>query len=340
MGGSGGGKKRKNNNNAPAEPQQINLGELMSQASMYGAQNSRDQIAALIEAYPQLEALQLGTVDRIAGRLGDSAYTRWAQGETQDASLAATRVTQTGQQQQTLGSSLAQQGMRQLADSGPTSIEQRLYADAERELALGRELSPEQQRAATQSARQAFAARGLGTGMGSAAAEILNRDAYATAREDSRRNFAASANNMQTQNVLARRAGATNEIGLGGNFLANATNAYNMGGALRLNTASAVAGLDPYARALGAAQPYVGNSLNSGGQMVGNAYNNALGMAGNAASFNTNMQSSIYNSYQNNQAAMNSARMQAGAANNSATMGMIGSGVGAAAGLAVIGIGI
>jgi hypothetical protein len=339
MGGSGGGGKR-NNNNAPAEPQQINLGELMSQASMYGAQNSRDQIAALIEAYPQLEALQLGTVDRIAGRLGDSAYTRWAQGEAQDASLAATRVTQTGQQQQTLGSLLAQQGMRQLAASGPTSIEQRLYADAERELALGRELSPEQQRAATQSSRQAFAARGLGTGMGSAAAEILNRDAYATAREDSRRNFAASANNMQTQNVLARRAGATNEIGLSGNFLANATNAYNMGGALRLNTASAVAGLDPYARALGAAQPYVGNSLNSGGQMVGNAYTNALGMAGKAASFNTNMQSSIYNSYQNNQAAMNSARMQAGAANNSATMGMIGSGVGAAAGLAVIGIGI
>jgi len=66
-----------------------------------------------------------------------------------------------------------------------------LEGQASSELALGRSLSPEQARAATQQARAGMSARGLGTGTGALAAEILNRDAYATDRENQRRTFAS-----------------------------------------------------------------------------------------------------------------------------------------------------
>jgi hypothetical protein len=157
--------------------------------------------------------------------------------------------------------------------------------------------------------------------MGSAAAEILNRDRYATQRQDQRRAFALGTNESIEGTLGARRA-------LAGDLLGRSAGAYESSGNMALNASNALAAQNPYVLAMG--------GLGSGAGMI----QSGSDLAANTASFNTNMQASIYNSYLNNQAAMKSARMQAGAANNSATMGMIGTGVGAAAGLAVVGIAI
>lgn len=81
-----------------------------------------------------------------------------------------------------------------------TFVRQQLYArnplydmlqgQAQSELGLGGQLSPEEERAAAQSARSGAAARGMATGSGSLFSEALNRDRLATARQNDRRNFA------------------------------------------------------------------------------------------------------------------------------------------------------
>jgi hypothetical protein len=229
------------------------------------------QIAAEEESikrlYPQYINMQFGTADQLAGRLNNE-YLQRARGVVGEELQAA---------------------------SAPNAIEAQLQRDAESELALGRSLSPEQMREASQSARAAFAARGLGTSMGSSAAEILNRDAYGTARQDARRGFAANVNQMD----LARRQ---RRIGLGGMYME----------------------MDPYRQALGPAFGLGGDTLRTSQGQVSNIFANSLQQSGNVASFNTNMGMSLRNSALNNNAAMQAAGMQASAMNNAATMGMIG----------------
>jgi hypothetical protein len=138
--------------------------------------------------------------------------------------------------------------------------------------------------------------------MGSSAAEILNRDAAAQAREASRRNFASATNQMVTGNVFGR-------AGQAGGMLGSAAQGQLM--------------VDPYERALGRAG--IGGQLganltNMTGQTFGGAMDAGLGVA----SFNANMLDTRANSQLNNWAAMNAARMNASAMNQSGTMGMIG----------------
>jgi hypothetical protein len=71
-----------------------------------------------------------------------------------------------------------------------------LEQQASGDLALGRSLSAEQERDAVQSARSGMAARGLATGNSALAAELLNRDRFATQREAERRNFAGQVLNQ------------------------------------------------------------------------------------------------------------------------------------------------
>jgi hypothetical protein len=182
------------------------------------------------------------------------------------------------------------------AASAPNQIEAELQRQAQEELALGRSLSPEQERAAQQSARGAFAARGLGTSAGSAAAEILNRDSAAQQRLDQRRQFALGANSLD----LARRQ-------------------------RRIGLAGAYGDMDPYRQGMNAAFQLGGATLDRSTNMASNAFNNSLQTAGNVETFNRNMQASQYNSWMNNNASLQAASMQAGAMNNAATMGMIGS---------------
>ena len=170
---------------------------------------SEEQEASIKRLYPEYTKLQFATADQLAGKL-DNEY------------LARTRGV--------VGEELQ-------AASAPNAIEARLQQDAEAELALGRSLSPEQERMATQSARAGMAARGMATGNAALGAEILSRDAYASARQDQRRGFAAGVNQMD----LARRqrrvglAGAYGDLDpfrqsigpafqLGQNTLANTTN--------------------------------------------------------------------------------------------------------------------
>jgi hypothetical protein len=242
-----------------------------------------EEEASIKRLYPEYTKLQFQTADQLAGKL-DNEY------------LARTRGV--------VGEELT-------AASTPNAIESRLMQDAESELALGRSLTPEQQRDATQSARAAFAARGLGTSMGSSAAEILNRDAYGTARQDQRRGFAAGVNQVD----LARRQ-------------------------RRVGLAGAYGDLDPFRQAIGPAFGLGSQTLSTTTNQVGNIFGGSLQQAGNVESFNTNMAMNRYNAVMNNNAALQGAGMQAAASGQAGMMGMVGSGVGAAVGIAGIGIAI
>ncbi len=265
----------------PPAPAPIDYDKMAEASIRVANAQTLAQEESIKRLYPEYIKMQLGTADQLAGKL-DNEY------------LARTRGV--------VGEELT-------AASTPNAIEARLMQDAESELALGRSLSPEQMREASQSARAAFAARGLGTSMGGSAAEILNRDAYGTARQDARRGFAASVNQMD----LARRQ-------------------------RRVGLAGAYGDLDPFRQAIGPAFGLGSQTLSTTTGQVNSIFGGSLQQAGNVESFNTNMAASRYNSVMNNNAALQSASMQAGAANNSATMGMIGAGAGAAIGIGVIAI--
>jgi hypothetical protein len=240
----------------------------MANASIRVAQaQSAAEEAAIKRLYPEYIRMQFGTADQLAGKL-DNEYLQRARGVVGEELQAA---------------------------SAPNAIEAQLQRDAESELALGRQLTPEQQREASQSARAAFAARGLGTSMGSSAAEILNRDAYGTARQDARRGFAANVNQMD----LARRQ-------------------------RRIGLAGAYTELDPFRQSIGPAFGLGASTLSNTTGQVGNIFGNSLQQSGNVASFNNNMGMSLRNSALNNNAAMQGASMQAGAMRDAGMMGMFG----------------
>jgi hypothetical protein len=200
-----------------------------------------------------------------------------------------------------------------LSSTDRSPIETELGRQAESELMLGRQLTAEQERAAQQSARAAFSARGLGNSMGSAAAEILSRDAMASQREAERRNFAGATNQMLFQNEMARRDQAAQQAALGSTVTGNAANLYGQAAGIGFQGAQSLLQVDPKMRSLNPAIAMGGGIANTLSGMITPTYQGAMGLAGNVASFNANMLDSRYNSYMNNQAAR-----QAG------TMGMIG----------------
>jgi hypothetical protein len=93
--------------------------------------------------------------------------------------------------------SAAENALMQEAVGGGLSGQ--LRAQAQNDLALGRSLSAEQSRDAIQSARSGAASRGMATGNSALAAELLNRDRYATQRESERRAFAGNVLNQSTE---------------------------------------------------------------------------------------------------------------------------------------------
>lgn len=251
----------------PAAPAPIDYDRMANASIRVAREQIAAEEAAVKRLYPEYIRMQFGTADELSRRL-DNDY------------LARTRGV--------IGEELA-------AASAPNAIEAQLQRDAEAELALGRSLSPEQQREATQSARAAMAARGLGTSMAGTAAEILNRDAYGTARQDQRRAFASGVNQMD----LARRQ-------------------------RRIGLAGAYGDLDPFRQGM---QPAFGLGMNTLGNttaQVGQTFGNSLRQAGMVDSFNVNMAASNRNAILNNNAALQAASMQAGAMQNAGMMNMIG----------------
>jgi hypothetical protein len=94
---------------------------------------------------------------------------------------------------------------------GVGDINAQLVAQAQEGLAAGRSVTPEEERAAQQSARAAYAARGVGLGDQAALAEVLNRYQFADQREAQRRAFAQQAMAQSaalSQPALARVLGA------------------------------------------------------------------------------------------------------------------------------------
>ena len=267
----------------PPAPQPIDYNKMANASIRVAKAQSREQEAMIKRLYPQYTKLQFQTADQLSRKLNNKY-------------LARTRGV--------VGEELT-------AASAPNAIEARLQQDAEAELALGRSLSPEQERMATQSARAGMAARGMATGNAALGAEILNRDAFATARQDQRRGFAAGVNQMD----LARRQ-------------------------RRVGLAGAYGDLDPFRQSIGPAFALGAQTLSNTTGQVGDIFGGSLRTAGGVATFNENMIANRYNSVLNNNAALQSAGMQAGAAGQAGMMGMIGSGAGAAIGIAGIGIAI
>ena len=306
-------KKKPKEQSAPPQAQPIDYGMVMSQANKQAKTQYRDQLNAQIAAYPKLEGLQLGTISRLSGQLSgnNNAYTQRATNQLIAAEDQATQIGNIAADTERLSAQATQ-------DLQGTDLERELQRQATSDLALGRSLNPEQARAATQQARAGMSARGLGTGTGALAAEVLNRDAYASAREAERRNFAGSTNQMLVGN-------RQNRLGLVGNILGQSANTRLNQANLRASLAGANISIDPYARVMNPALGLGGNTLGQSGSMIGNTYNQANLMSGNVASFNTNMLESRNNSYLNNKTALLGANIQAAAARDAATKSMIGS---------------
>lgn len=100
----------------------------------------------------------------------------------------------------------------QLQQLGPSAIETEANRQALADLKLGRDLSPEQIRDSQQGARAAASSRGLAMGMPAAVAEVMNRDAFATQRQNERRNYAAGVD-AQSQQRRASDASIANNVG-------------------------------------------------------------------------------------------------------------------------------
>ena len=158
---------------------------------------------------------QISNLAPVARRQADSAATNINRQGNEITEVADQYMGQIGG----VGTMLANQARQGFATSGPTEIEAELYRQGQEELAMGRSLSPEQLREATQSARQGMAARGMATGQAALGAELLNRDRYATQRETERRGFAADANQLREENVMGRRDAAGRMAESGGRTL-------------------------------------------------------------------------------------------------------------------------
>jgi hypothetical protein len=235
-------------------------------------ENSRligqDQIDQLKSAYPEFEKLQLGTIAKVSANLDNESYRE------------------------------AKAGL-DAVDPRNNAISKQLNASALADLQLGRSLTPEQERAATQAARAGMSARGLGVGNAALAAEVLNRDAYASQREAQRRTFAGA--------VMAD----TNQTAL--------------------NVANQRMNYDPYQRAFAPGASFGQGLSGQAGGMLGQAYGTALNTVTSTNSFNANMLESRRNTVQNNNAALQSAYMGAKASENAANMGLQGAAMGASA---------
>jgi hypothetical protein len=319
MGGSSGGKQP-----VPQPAQPLDYGQLMAAASAQARASVDQQFADQVKYYPQMESLQLGTVGKIGSNLNND-YTKQAKGIIdQTLQQGATQLADTGNRINALGDlsgAMAAQA-QQRALGGPTSIEQGLYDRANSDLALGSQLSPEEERMASQQATAAWASRGLGTGASAGAADLLNRYQYGQARLQQRLGNAQAANQTMEQGIQGRQTTAQGLLGNTANLYGQAGGAYQNAASLGFGGANALVNLDPYQRALGTGVQLGSGILANNGQMIGNAYNQAQQMAGNVASFNANMLDTRYNSALNNNAAISGA-------NSAANGQMLGAGIGA-----------
>ena len=370
MGGSS-NSSRPSTAGAPPQAAPIDYNALMRSSTQAAQAAVTQQFQDQLKYYPQMERQQLATMQNLSRMLGEDggSLSQWVQGPggrrgapgawsleeigqadpnafTRDARLATEAalgrrgaIEGEAAKLSGIGDWVSDEARFNYLTSGPTGIESELYRQGAADLALGRALSPEQAREAQQSARVAFASRGLGNSSGSAAAEILNRDAYGSQREAERRNFAGSANDMLMRNVMARRDQAGQQAAMGAGMLGQSAGLQAQSANLGMQGAANLLGIDPVRSSMGQGSQMAGGIQSGIGQMTAPTYGNAMQLAGNVAGFNANMLDSRYNSYMNNQAGLQAARIQAGAAGQAGMMGMIGGlGGGLLSGLGAAGI--
>jgi hypothetical protein len=215
---------------------------------------------------------------------------------------------------------------RQLMDTGRAGFQAReigrgavgdqLYSRATEMAGSTGQLSPEAARNAVQSARQAFSARGLGTSMGSAAAELLNRDQYSRQRMFQDLGFAQGIQQQdmarQQANEESRRLGTQLNMGMLGDAVNYEQGLQNRGLGASLQMAEIRGSTNPYNVMLGF-DPFGGRA--SGSQAVGpasqlSAEQARLGLEANAFNANaTNWQNALnrYGNYGGQQSGMGAA---------------------------------
>ena len=315
-----GGSSKPNLGPAPSAPSPIDASSVFNNASQYGNQLYNSELGSLGSMYPTVQGLQTGTINNIANTISANPYSQQALGAVTQGMGQAGNLSQ-------LGDQFSAYGTQALSNAGPTSGEQSLLNQTSSDLALGSSLNPEEERAASQQATNAFAMRGLGTGESAAAADILNRYQYGQARLQQRQSAFTNADNTVNQNVLARTSSALGALGQAGGAYGQAANVGYQG-------ASTLNSVNPYLQGLQYGSALSGQNLGSTTGLVGTTYNNALDTAGSIASANTNMQASLYNSYYNNQAALSGSQN----ASNSALWGAGIGAVGSLGGSAIVGV--
>jgi hypothetical protein len=282
------------------------------------AQNAGAQAQSQAALYQQMLEQSLGATDAIASRL-NNGYTA-AGRSALDGAMG--QVPELG----AIASRLGSLASTAESDVQGTEIERLLQDAALSDLQLGRSLSPEQVRESQQAARAGYAARGMAVGPGSAAAEILNRDLYASGRESDRRTFAGNVNQMVSGNRL-------NRLGAAGSLLGQDAGVRSNAAQLGMQGAQGYVALDPYMRALGSNLP--SSVMGASASMTGNTYGQAMSYGSDLFNTNNNAAWSQYLGNQNQAAALQQARLSAGAASSAGNSALLGSGI--AAGGAVLG---
>lgn len=236
-------------------------------------QEGREGIQVMEEAYPRILALneRFGSafarneVDTAAARsAAESAAMRSQYPAFRESMLASPEVARANQALQA-----------RMDELGPSDIERELNQQALSELRMGGALSPEEQRAASQSARAAYSARGLATGSPAAVAEVLARDSFGRQRMQERRAFAGAVDAQRTARRSADAASANNLFNTTTAFWDPQLRLFGRGGS---QVSGQVSGASSFAPFLGAAQQ-VGqgnqaavlqtNALNQAGEQFG-----------------------------------------------------------------------
>lgn len=158
------------------------------------------------------------------------------------------------------------------------------------QLKLGGKLSPEEERYATQNAREAYAARGLSMSDAGALSEVLNRDTLSRQRLQQAQAFAGSRESIAGQFELSA-AQLANQTTFGREILNMPTNALQVSAQINSVTGAAAAATPNFSNLAVGSLGYVGDLFNT----------------------NLNMQASMYNSQLNNQAALQAAQISADA---------------------------
>jgi hypothetical protein len=296
----------------PTQP--LNYQQMLNSALQGASQEYNQKIGQLTGNYGKVQNQQFKTIGKVEQGIASSPYQKIA------GAGALAGLGQVGNIQG-VADQLSSYGVGALANSGPNSLEQGLYDQTAANLALGSTLSPEEQRQATQMANASYAKSGMAASDGAAATGILNRYSLGQQRLAQRQSAAAAADNLYTQNPLARAQGALGALGQGSASYGQAASAGYQG-------ANTMAALNPYTQSLGYGSSLAGQNLSTQVGLMNPSYMMQNENAFNVPSFNANMSTA-------NWAAQN--RMNQ--ANYASQMQLLGSALGAGSRMASAGFG-